>query len=234
MKKNHTKILEFFDHSKIRTDWRTSYLRYRLGRLKHQYWLDNRKNPDHAVVDEYDHRILQNCQPGHTVFFASAGYYLKDIWPDITVVEMHPVVKSFYPSVFICEDRNTIDTIGIAPADNFAVVNNRGDLWTELENITEYCRCYTKIMNPGCRFFYSFRDTQVVGINRLKTDMEQHFLDWAHGLKSLHLDLVWHNIDFRLMNADQNGCYDQLENPDTTNGNLKFMFVYKGNPWTVI
>lgn len=31
-----------------------------------------------------------------------------------------------------------------------------------------------------------------------------------------------------------NGYYDQLENPDTTNGNLKFWFVYKGDPWQPI
>lgn len=230
-----TKIIEFFDQSHIRDDWKTQYIRYRLGRLKHQYWLDNRKNPTQAKIDEYDYRILQNCQPGHTVFFASSGYYLRDIWPEITAVEMHPVVKTFYPDAIICEHRKDLPQVLPNLADNFAVVNNRADIWTEIENVTTHCRYYTRVMRPGCRFFYSFRDTQIVDVNRLKVNMEAYFLDWAKSLKQeLDLDLVWYNIDFQRKIPDKNGCYDMLENPDTTNGNLKFMFVYRGTPWQVI
>lgn len=230
-----TKLIEFFDQSQLRTDWKTQYIRYRLGRLKHQYWLDNRKNLTHAKVDEYDYRILQNCQPGHTVFFSSGGYYLRDIWPEITVVEMFPVVKTFYSEAIICEHRQNLVNVLPDLADNFAVVNNRADIWTEIENVTEHCRYYTRAMHPGCRFFYSFRDTQIVNLNRLKVDMEQYFLNWARSLdQELGLQLVWSDINFRRKLPDQNGYYDMLENPDTTNGNLKFMFVYQGQPWQVI
>lgn len=230
-----TKLIEFFDQSQIRTDWKTQYIRYRLGRLKHQYWLDNRKNPTHAKVDQYDYRILQNCQAGHTVFFGSSGYYLRDIWPEITAVEMHPVVKTFYPEAIICEHRQDLMQALPDLADNFAVVNNRADIWTEIENVTEHCRYYTRAMRPGCRFFYSFRDTQIVGMNRLKLDMQQYFLTWARSLEhELALKLVWSQIDFPRKCADANGHYDMLENPDTTNGNLKFMFVYRGEPWPAI
>ena len=45
------------------------------------------------------------------------------------------------------------------------------------------------------------------------------------------MQLVWHNINFRKKQAQPDGSYDALENPDTTNGNLKFWFVYKGQPW---
>ena len=225
------KLLEFFEEQPIKSDWRTQYIRYRLGRLKHQYWLWNRKNPDKALIDEYDYAILENCQPGTTVFFASSGYYLKDIYPEIEVVEMHPVVKTFYPSVHICSDRDNLENLPIR-ADNFAVVNNRGDIWTEAYNIAKYCKQYTKIMNPGCRFFYSFRDTQVSDINRLTINLEDYFLDWAHNVaKDNDMQLVWHNINFRKKQAQPDGSYDALENPDTTNGNLKFWFVYKGQPW---
>ena len=225
------KLLEFFEEQPIKSDWRTQYIRYRLGRLKHQYWLWNRKNPDKALIDEYDYAILENCQPGTTVFFASSGYYLKDIYPEIEVVEMHPVVKTFYPSVHICSNRDNLENLPIR-ADNFAVVNNRGDIWTEAYNIAKYCKQYTKIMNPGCRFFYSFRDTQVSDINRLTINLEDYFLDWAHNVaKDNDMQLVWHNINFRKKQAQPDGSYDALENPDTTNGNLKFWFVYKGQPW---
>lgn len=227
------KLLEFFEQATIKTDWKTQYIRYRLGRLKHQYWLWNRKNKNKALIDEYDYAILQNCQPGTTVFFASSGYYLKDIYPEIEVIEMHPVVKTFYPAVHICTNRQNLEELPIR-ADNFAVVNNRGDIWTEPHNMIEYCKSYTKIMNNGCRFFYSFRDTQISDLNRLTINLEDFFHDWAHKVaKECDMKLVWHNINFKKKLPDGHGAYDVLENPDTTNGNLKFWFVYKGDSWKV-
>jgi hypothetical protein len=225
------KLIEFFDQQPMRDDWKTQYLRYRLGRLKHQYWLWNRKNPSQALIDEYDYAILRNCQPGRTVFFASAGYYLKDIWPEIESVEMHPVVKTFYPNVHVCAQREQLKTLPWR-ADNFAVVNNRADHWVTVDGLTSHLEHYCQLMNPGCRVFYSFRDTQI-HVNRLTTDMELLFLSWAQGLESIGLQLVWHSIAGDRKLPDQNGYYDQLENPDTTNGNLKFWFVYKGTPWSV-
>jgi len=227
-------IIENFDQSQIKSDWKTQYTRYRLGRLKHQYWLINRKNPEQAIMDTYDYSVLKNCQQGTTVFFASAGYYLKDIFPEIEVVEMHPVVKTFYPNAHICKHRSQLTELAFR-ADNFAVINNRADIWTEIENVTGHCKAYTAAMNPGCRFFYSFRDTQISGLNRLTTDMEMFFLTWAKNLESeCGLTLVWHDVNFKKKAPDGNGCYDMLENPDTTNGNLKFWFVYKGKSWTPV
>jgi len=229
-----SKIIEFFDQASIRTDWKTQYIRYRLGRLKHQYWLWNRKNPTQAIIDDYDHAIMKNCQLGKTVFFASAGYYIRDIFPDVEVVEMHPVVKTFYPDAYICTDRSMLSSVLPFKADNFVVVNNRAEMWCTVDGITDHFSNYIKVMNPGCRLFYSFRDTQM-HVNRLTTDLESHFLDWARSLQqSIGLQLVWHSIDFSKKTPDHNGYYDQLENPDTTNGNLKFWFVYQGDAWIPI
>ena len=226
------KIIENFNQATVKTDWVTQYRRYRTGRLKHQYWLWNRKSPDQALVDEYDYQILRNCQPGHTVFFSSAGYYLKDLFPEITVVEQFPVVKTFYPEVLICQNRHDLPDIVGRHADNFAVVNNRAEMWTDVTGLSQHLSHYVKIMNPGCRVFYSFRDTQMY-VNRLKVDMYEHFFSWAQGLKHTHnLDLVWHKIDFRQKTPDGWGNYDVFENPDTSNGNLKFWFVYQGLPWS--
>jgi hypothetical protein len=225
------KLIEFFEEGTVKTNWRTQYIRYRLGRLKHQYWLWNRKHKYKALIDEYDHAILLNCKPGTTVFFASAGYYLKDIFPEIEVIEMHPVVKTFYPDVHICTDRNKLTELQIR-ADNFVVTNNRGDHWVTVDGLNQHLKAYTKIMNPGCRFMYSFRDTQI-HVNRLITNLEDHFLQWAKKLDCIGLELVWCDIRFDKKNPDNNGEYSLIENPDTTNGNLKFWFVYKGKPWNI-
>ena len=229
-----SKLIEFFEQGNIKTDWKTQYIRYRLGRLKHQYWLWNRKNKEKALIDEYDYAIIQNCKPGKTIFFASAGYYLKDIFPEITVVEQFEIVKTFYPDVVICADRKDLKNLLESNFDNFAMVNNRSEMWTTVDGLTEHLTEYIKIMNPGCRVFYSFRDTQMC-INRLTVDMYDHFLTWAESLEQkLDLKLVWHDIQFPKKEPNENGDYNLLENPDTTNGNLKFWFVYKGNSWKII
>jgi hypothetical protein len=228
-----SKLIEFFESGTIKTDWRTQYIRYRLGRLKHQYWLWNRKNKEKVLIDEYDYAILKNCQPGRTVFFASSGYYLKDIFPEIDVIEMHPIVKTFYPDVYICTDRDKLTELQIS-ADNFAMVNNRGEMWTTVEGLTDHLSNYVKIMNPGCRVFYSFRDTQM-HVNRLTTDLDNYFLNWAQSLETLlDLKLIWYDIQFPKKEPNYLGEYDLIENPDTTNGNLKFWFVYKGQPWEIV
>jgi hypothetical protein len=218
------KLIEFYEQGKIKSDWRTEYIRYRIGRLKHQYWLWNRKQKHNALIDEYDYDILKNCQSGTTVFFASSGYYLKDIFPEIEVIEMHPVVKTFYNDVHICNDRTDLHKLPIR-ADNFAVVNNRGDLWVSADGLTEHLINYSKLMNHGCRVFYSFRDTQIL-VNRLTTDLHHYFYDWAVSLELHGFRLVWNSIKFKIND-------DPLENPDTSNGNLKFWFEYKGNSWKI-
>lgn len=225
------KLVEHFDQVTFKQDWRTQYVKYRAGRLKHQFWLRNRKNLTDAVVDSYDYRILQNCQPGTTVFFGSAGYYLKDIFPSIEVVEMHPIVSTFYPSVHICSRENLFSLP--FKADNFAVVNNRADHWVTLAGLTAHFDKYSKVMNSGCRVFYSFRDTQIQ-FNRLTVDIEDYFASWAHSLEPLGFTLVWKNIALPTKQPGPDGNYDQLENPDSTNGNLKFWFVFNGKPWTLI
>jgi hypothetical protein len=222
------KLIESFDQATLRSDWRTQYRRYRTGRLKHQYWLENRKRGT-ALVDEYDYTILKNCKPGHTVFFSSAGYYLKDIWPEITVVEMYPIVQSFYPDSLYVADRSQLSTV-LASVDNFACVNNRSEMWCNVDGLTKHFEHYIKILNSGARVFYSFRDTQM-WVNRLTVDMEQHFLTWAHSLQRFDLRLVWHEINFHKKTPDTFGNYDMLENPDTTNGNLKFWFEYQTQNW---
>jgi len=228
------KLIEHFNQSTIKTDWRTLYRRYRLGRLKHEYWLKNRKSKDKVYIDEYDYLILKNCQPGHTLFFSSAGYYLKDIYPEITVVEQFEVVKTFYPDVIICEDRAKLNQVVLTKVNNFAMVNNRAEMWTTVDGLTKHLSDYVKIMNPGCRIFYSFRDTQMY-VNRLTTNMHDHFLNWAKSLENLlNLTLVWHDIQFPKKEPNELGEYNLMENPDTTNGNLKFWFVYKGAPWKII
>jgi hypothetical protein len=225
------KLVEQIHKDEHLENFRTRYIKYRAGRLKHQYWLWNRKNLT-VMVDEYDVSILKNCQPGRTAFFASSGYYLRDIWNEIDSIEMHPVVKEFYPDIILVDHRNEIHRRISQKYDNFAVVNNRGDHWVDIDGLSKHLSDYCLALNPGARLFYSFRDTQI-HYNRLKVDAEQYFLSWARGLADIGLTMAWHDINFRKKFKDGNGNYDAWENPDTVNGNIKFWFTYQGDAWTI-
>lgn len=226
------KLVEQIYVDEHRTDFKTQYIKYRAGRLKHQYWLWNRKRQS-KVIDEYDALILKNCQPGNTAFFCSGGYYLKDIWPDIDSIEMHPVVQSFAKDVIVVQNREEIALKVTKKYDNFAVVNNRGDHWVSLRGLRQHLIHYTAVLNPGARLFYSFRDTQI-HYNRLTVDSVDYFISWAKNLGDIGLELVWSKVVFNKKNPDGAGNYDGFENPDTVNGNIKFWFVYKGTPWNPV
>jgi len=225
-------LLEQIHPEQHSQNFKTQYIKYRVGRLKHQYWLWNRKR-GRKRVDWYDALILKNCQPGRTAFFSSAGYYLQEIWPNIDSIELYPVTKKFCPSCILVNSRNNLYSQVGHRYDNFAVVNNRADHWVSASGLTAHLIDYADLLNPGARVFYSFRDTQII-FNRLIVDQRQYFLDWAHSLIEHGFELVWHDIQFAVKQKDHNGCYDGLENPDTTNGNLKFWFVYKGKKWNTI
>lgn len=221
------KLIEHFtDYPMIDTD-QHNYRRYRMGRLKHELWLRNRKNKNEIVIDEYDKFIIDKLQEGKTCIFGSAGYYLEELIPNLTVIEQWPIVKTFYPKAQIINDRSEIAKINGRIFDNFIVVNNRGDIWCELSVVENHISKYVKAMKPNCLFFYSFRDTQIVDWNRLTIDHNVYFETFAKYIeKTYNLKLLWKDIKFITKIKDGNGNYDILENPDTTNGNIKFLFQY--------
>lgn len=203
------------------------YRKFRFGRLKHEFWLKSRKNKDYVYIDEYDKFILDNLNPGKTCYFCSAGYYMEELIEDLTVVETRKVVKSFYPDAVIVKDREEFANRFETTFDNFVVVNNRSDHWTTLEGLYEHLSNYSKTLKNNGLLFYSFRDTQIQNIHRLMMDQEQLFLTFAKLLSRKQLYLEQHNIQFATKEKDPDGNYDFLENPDTTNGNIKFVFRKK-------
>lgn len=221
------KLIEHLTDYPMLTSDKHNYIRYRIGRLKHQMWLRNRKR-NHIVIDTHDKFILDNLKPGKTCVFGSAGYYLEELIENLTVIEQWPIVKKFYPSAQIVEHRSQIAHNNGRTFDNFVVVNNRGDLACEIHTVADHISHYIKAMKPGCVFFYSFRDTQVVNWNRLTEDHYAYFFNFAmHIQRNYQLNLIWHDIKFADKHKDGAGNYDIMENPDTTNGNIKFVFQYQ-------
>jgi len=218
------KIIEHFINNDQKEDLRTEYLRFRTRNPKHGLWLINRKRQKKVVYDD-DARILTKCKEGKTAIYNSCGYYLKDVFPeiDIDVIGSESIVKTFYKDCVIAS-RNNLATVG-KKYDNLIITNFRGDLWTTTSGLETHFEKYKVLMNSGCYFFYSFRDTQLLGFNRLKTDMEKYFLDWAKSLEQkLNLKLLSHTIAFPKKKRKADGNFDLNENPDTINGNIKLLF----------
>lgn len=210
---------------------KSSYIKYRVGRIRHEFWLKNRKSKTNFYIDPYDWFIVNNLKPGNTCIYASAGYYLDELIENLTVIESKPVVKSFYPGAVICKHQSEIGELFPNSFDNFVVVNNRGDHWANgLQSINEYFASYVTSLKEHGLIFYSFRDTQIPGWNRLKENHYDYFYNFARDLeKTYNLNLLWHDIKFAEKVKDGLGNYDMMENPDTANGNIKFVFQLGSN-----
>ena len=196
-------------------DKKTAYLRYRVGKIKHELWLKSRKS-NKVYLTSYDNYILGKLQPGATAIFGSAGYFLEDCVEDLTVIESQEIVKSFYPKAVIVKDRQEIGTLFPNKFNNFIVTNNRSDLWVDTNGLCSYIEQYKKSMQQDCLFFYSLRDTQFTPWNRLKINHYEMFVGVAKEIEKLGFKCLESQMDFA--NGDGN------ENPDTTNGNIKYLF----------
>ena len=196
-------------------DQRTAYLRYRTGKIKHELWLKSRKS-QHTYITEYDDYILKKLQKGQTAIFGSAGYFLEDCVDNLTVIEQEKKKKKFYPKAVIVDSRDKIGNMFQDRFDNFIVTNNRSDLWTDADGLCKHITAYRESMKNNCLFFYSMRDTQFTPWNRLKINHYEMFIDLAKQIESLGFSCLESQMDF----ADGDGN----ENPDTTNGNIKYLF----------
>lgn len=196
-------------------DKKTAYLRYRVSKIKHELWLKSRKS-NKVYLTLYDNYILGKLQPGATAIFGSAGYFLEDCVEDLTVIESQEIVKSFYPKAVIVKDRQEIGTLFPNKFNNFIVTNNRSDLWVDTNGLCSYIEQYKKSMQQDCLFFYSLRDTQFTPWNRLKINHYEMFVGVAKEIEKLGFKCLESQMDF----ADGDGN----ENPDTTNGNIKYLF----------
>lgn len=208
-------VKHYNDLTKVNNNDKIDYLKYRTGKIKHELWLKSRKS-DSVYITAYDQCILDNLQPGSTGIFGSAGYYLEDCVDNLTVIEKDAIVKKFYPKAVIVKERGEIGKLFPRHFNNFIVTNNRSDMWTDGEGIVNHIKKYKEAMATGCVFFYSIRDTQFTPWNRLKINHYKMFVGLAKQIEQAGFECIQTQIDFA--NGDGN------ENPDTTNGNIRYIF----------
>jgi len=214
--KKEMKIVKHYKDLQMNTlDAKAQYLKYRANKLKHSLWLKSRKS-ENVYLTPYDNYVLENLQPGKTAIFDSAGYFLEDCVDDLTVIERQKIVKNFYPNAIILKNRREIGSLFPKKFNNFIVTNHRD--WKNADGLCEQILDYKKSMAHGCLFFYSLRDTMftVPPFNRLKINHYEIFVDLAKKIEKLGFRCCESQMEFA--NGDGN------ENPDTTNGNIKYLF----------
>ena len=208
-------VKHYKDLTQIKNNDKIDYLKYRTGKIKHELWLKSRKS-DSVYITSYDQCILDNLQEGSTGIFGSAGYFLEDCVEDLTVMEKEPIVKKFYPKAIIVKEREDIGRLYPKHFNNFIVTNNRSDMWCDSKGLIKHIKNYQQAMAPDCLFIYSIRDTQFTPWNRLKINHYKMFVDLAKQIEQIGFKCQQTQIDFA--NGDGN------ENPDTTNGNIRYIF----------
>jgi hypothetical protein len=208
-------IKHYKDIEQVKHSDKIAYLKYRTNKIKHELWLRSRKS-NNVYITSYDQHILDHLGPGPTAIFGSAGYYLEDCVDDLTVIEKDSIVKKFYPKAVIVDNREDIGKLFPARFKNFIVTNNRSDMWCDAQGLKAHIEKYRTAMAPDCLFFYSIRDTQFTPWNRLKINHYKMFVDLAKQIENIGFECLQTQID--LANGDGN------ENPDTTNGNIRYIF----------
>jgi len=210
------KIIKHYSELQKKTmDFKRSYIGYRTDKIKHELWLKSRKSNE-TYITQYDEYILENLQAGNTGIFENAGYFLEDCIDNLKVIEQDEIVKTFYPKATIVKTRDQIGDLFPDYFDNFIVQKNPSDRWVDERGLCKYINEYKKAMKNGCLFFYSMRDTQFTPWNRLKVNHYEMFIGLAKKIESLGFKCLESQMDFA--NGDGN------ENPDTTNGNIKYLF----------
>jgi len=92
------KLIEHFtDYPMIDTD-KHNYTRYRMGRLKHELWLRNRKNKNEIIIDEYE-KLNISCDVKNPQIYNnhSAKTTIRETLDEVdTNINLNTVVNNSY------------------------------------------------------------------------------------------------------------------------------------------
>ena len=218
------KIIGRYNDATLKGSFTQQYRVWKFGKPKHNYYMRNRKSTE-LIFDLYDKYILDNLNPGKTIIYDSAGYYLDEVVDDLTIVELNPTAQKIYPKVILDTGPESVDQ-HYYQADNFIVINTIQLRWKTFEDYTTYWKLQTRFLKPGAQIFFSFRDIFVFH-NRLKYHFSELLIDWLDIMKS-H-GFVLSNLDHQLIPIDDSitDISHLPEITDMVNGNIKIHWVYQ-------
>jgi hypothetical protein len=218
------KVIGRYTEAKFRDTFPNHYKLWKFGKPKHMYYVRNRRAKE-KTLDLYDQYMLEHLNLGHTITYDAAGYYLDGIVNFLSVVELNPVVKRWYPQAIIDNGSESVEHL-LESADNFIVNNTIRLRWKTFADYTEYWKTQRRFLKPGAQVFFSFRDIFIFH-NRLKYNFSQLLAEWLptmeqYGYKLVRLEHKLIAIDDTLTNLN-----DLPEVEDMINGNVKIHWEYQ-------
>jgi hypothetical protein len=220
------KVISCYADGPIIPSFRNQYTMLKFGKPKHRYYLRNRYSNE-IVLDQYDKYLIENCQPGHTIYYDSSGYYMAGVLDNLTVVELKPIVLKWYPEALIDDGSNDSAIQALhGTADNFIINNTIRLRYRTFEYYTNYWRHQTRFFKPGAQVFYSFRDI-FIHHNKLKHPFSQVLQNWLTEMDTHGFKLVNCVREIIPITADMTELHIIPEVTDMVNGNVKLHWEYR-------
>jgi hypothetical protein len=218
------KVIDCYADGPWVDSYRNNYIKWKFGKPKHRYYVNNRR----ATVkkfDPWDQYVVDHCGTGHTIAWDSAGYYLDGIIPNLTVVDLEPVVQSWYPQARIYTDEGTVEDL-YHSADNFMINNTVRLRWRTFDYLTNFWQNTARFFRPECQVFFSFRDIFIFH-NRLKYHFSDLLEQWIDRMTPLGFDPVRVSYEKIPVTSDITEIAQVPEIDDMVNGNIKIHWQYR-------
>lgn len=218
------KIIRNYAEGGFRESFRNLYTKWKFGKPKHTYYVKNRRS-NVVVLDQYDQYIIERLQHGNTIVYDAAGYYLADVIPNLTVVELNPIVRTWFPAAIIDTGPTSVEHL-YGSAANFIVNNTIKLRWKTFDEFTSYWEHQTRFFSDTTEIFFSFRDIFVFH-NRLKYRFSDLLSRWlTEDMEPRGFQLV--QLDHQLVPVDSSVTELEraVEVTDMINGNVKIHWRY--------
>lgn len=218
------KLINHYSDATRKDTWRNQYVAFRAEHPKHMYYLANRRQSE-VCLDLYDKYILENLNPGTTMAFDVAGYYLVDVVPNLIVVERMEIAKSWYPSCLVTTDPASLTQFH-GKVNNFIVNNSLMLKWKTLDQWTSWWLHNSVLLAPGAQIFCAFRDNRIMR-NRLTVNFRRALAHWLGYMERQGFRIIDYSYDPCNVGDDVTDYRSATEIADTTNGNVKIHWQYE-------
>lgn len=218
------KIIGRYSDATFRNTYRNLYTKWKFGKPKHIYYIKNRRSSD-KILDHYDKYLLENFKAGRTIAFDCAGYYLDGLVNDLIVVDLDPIVLSWYPQAQIYTNEESVQHL-YSTADNFIVNNTIKLRWKTLDEHREFWKNSRRFLQNGCQVFFSYRDIFIFH-NRLKYNFSELLNNWLTTMEEYGFYVKNYSYDPIKVTAEMKDIEIIPEINDMVNGNVKIHWEYK-------
>lgn len=218
------KVIDRYSDATFINTYRNRYTRWKFGKPKHNYYVRNRRSAT-KILDYYDQYLLENLKPGNTIAFDCAGYYLDEFVDNLTVVDLDPIVLSWFPTATIYTSEDAVKDL-YNTADNFIVNNTIRLRWKTFEEHANFWKDTRKFLRDGCNIFFSYRDIFIFH-NRLKYNFSDLLKTWLTEMEDYGFYVKQYTYDPIEITADMRELEQIPEIKDMINGNVKIHWEYR-------